>query len=125
MIRRTATWLLVIALSLSIGLQWAVLQSAAWVGMVVTYSLTKSVPVALWMTFGGKHPCKLCKIVERGSQTDPQKQHRAPAWKRMHLAMYEAEVFTFHWSKEMPVDTEVSQCRERAIEPPSPPPKVA
>ena len=64
---------LVVALSLSLGLHWALLQSVAWVGMVVSYSQSAPIAEALAKTFDGKHPCKLCKLVDAGKQTE-QKQ---------------------------------------------------
>ena len=62
-----------LSLSLSIGLHWALLQAVAWTGMVVIYSQTAPLTVALAKTFDGKHPCKLCKLVDAGKQTE-QKQ---------------------------------------------------
>ena len=55
----------------SIGAQWVVLQSAAWVGMAVSYSITEgSVKEGLSKTFDGQHPCALCKVVNKGQETD-------------------------------------------------------
>jgi hypothetical protein len=71
---------IMLALVLSLGLHWTVLQSAAWVGMVVAYSKDASFGEALEKTFDGEHPCPLCKIVETGSQTDDENDKQtAPA----------------------------------------------
>lgn len=79
--------LLVAALVISIGAQWAVLQSAAWVGMAVTYSMAEgSVAEGLSNTFDGDHPCPLCKLVEEGQKKEnklPTKQ--APS--KMELSL--------------------------------------
>lgn len=84
--------LLVAALMISIGAQWAVLQSAAWVGMAVTYSIAEgsvaegSVAEGLSNTFDGDHPCPLCKLVEEGQKKEnklPTKQ--APS--KMELSL--------------------------------------
>ena len=64
--------LITLALVLSIGLHWAVLQSAAWVGMIVSYSHEGSITLALEKTFDGEHPCALCHLVQEGSQQDQQ-----------------------------------------------------
>jgi hypothetical protein len=61
--------LLVSALMVSIGAQWALLQGVAWVGMVLTYSMEEgSVAQGLSKTFDGKHPCPLCQVVKKGTQ---------------------------------------------------------
>ena len=81
-LRQIARGLVVLALCLSIGLHWVVLQSAAWVGMAVTYSVEKGVVKGLSETFDGEHPCAMCKMVNEGvkneqapgdSQTPPAK----------------------------------------------------
>lgn len=66
-------WLLVIALVLSTGGHWALLQVCAWTGMVVSFSQTESLSVALQKTFDGEHPCKMCKIVKQGRKAEQEK----------------------------------------------------
>ena len=56
----------VLVLVLSLNLQWVLLQTVAWTGMVISYSRVASFTTALEMTFDGKHPCALCKVVEAG-----------------------------------------------------------
>jgi hypothetical protein len=56
------------ALCFSLGLQWAALQSIAWMGMAVSYSLEKGVMTGLSETFDGEHPCPLCQAVEEGKK---------------------------------------------------------
>jgi len=68
-ILRLPRLLIALALASSIGLQWGVLQTMAWVGMVVTYSQQSSFSEALAKTFDGNHPCKLCKRVAQGRQS--------------------------------------------------------
>lgn len=60
----------VVVLTLSLGLHWAVLQSVAWAGMVVSYSQEGSLSSALAKTFDGQHACKLCRIVEAGRSAE-------------------------------------------------------
>ena len=55
-----------------LGGHWAVLQSVAWVKMLVDYSQSESVAVALGKTFDGAHPCDLCKIVSLGRAAEEQ-----------------------------------------------------
>ncbi|ODU23822.1 MAG: hypothetical protein ABS95_03025 [Verrucomicrobia bacterium SCN 57-15] len=67
---RLSKWLVVLTLTLSLGVHWAFLQSVAWVGMVVSYSQDATIGEALAKTFDGKHPCKLCKAVQEGKQSE-------------------------------------------------------
>jgi|ERR1041385_2782208 hypothetical protein len=60
------------ALILAVGGHWIVLQSVAWAGMVITYSQSAPLTVALQKTFDGAHPCKLCKVVEEGRHAEQQ-----------------------------------------------------
>lgn len=70
---RLAKSLIAILLIVSVGGHWALLQSVAWVSMVIDYSKDAPISVAVSKTFDGKHPCKLCKIVKRGQESE-QKQ---------------------------------------------------
>ena len=54
------------------GAHWMVLQTAAWTGMVVSRSVSTSVSEALETTFDGKHPCRMCKSIERAHQEERQ-----------------------------------------------------
>lgn len=78
-----------LALVLSLGLHWTLLQSAAWVGMVVNYSRDASLGEALEKTFDGEHPCALCKMVEAGSSQEDQDQSKpsSSGLKKIDLAL--------------------------------------
>ncbi|MEI9894130.1 MAG: hypothetical protein WDN28_09645 [Chthoniobacter sp.] len=56
---------LVVALFISLGGHWAVLQSIAWTCMFVEYSQESSVKEAVVKTFDGNHPCELCKSLSK------------------------------------------------------------
>ena len=71
---RLSKWSVVLALVMVIGGHWALLQSAAWLGMAVSFSQTESVSVALEKTFDGKHPCPLCKIVKAGKASEKKQE---------------------------------------------------
>jgi hypothetical protein len=71
---RIVRFVLTLVLMISIGAQWAVLQSAAWLGMAVSYSIRAgSVVDGLGKTFDGRHPCALCRAVEKGSRDGKRK----------------------------------------------------
>jgi hypothetical protein len=57
--------IIAILLAFSIGGHWAVLQSMAWMGMIVSYSQKSGVMTGIKKTFDGNHPCDLCKLVSK------------------------------------------------------------
>ena len=69
-VTRLTRLLVVLTLTLSLGAHWVLLQSVAWMGMVVHYSQNATVTEALSKTFDGQHPCKLCKFVKEGKQSE-------------------------------------------------------
>ena len=76
--RQLFQWLVAGTLILTVGGEWAVLQSVAWVGMAVSYSQKTSFQEALQKTFDGQHPCKLCKVVEAGRKAEKHQQAQSP-----------------------------------------------
>src|SRR5262245_5684640 len=78
---RHARFIVALALAVSIGAHWVFLQSVAWVGMVVAYSHDSPLPVALAKTFGGRHPCKLCKFVREGQAAEKKQSVQQPVTK--------------------------------------------
>ena len=65
-----ANYITATILAFVIGLHWPIVQSFAWVGMVVNYSWHAPIQEAFVKTFDGKHPCKLCKWVKKGLATE-------------------------------------------------------
>ncbi len=66
----------------SIGAHWALLQSAAWAGMAVAYTVERgSLVDGLSDTFSGERPCPLCKAVAKGyeAENESREGHRPPA----------------------------------------------
>jgi hypothetical protein len=70
---RLARLLAFIAAVQILGGHWMMLQSVAWMGMVIDYSKQLSLPAAIGRTFDGAHPCGLCKTVTKG-RSDEQQQ---------------------------------------------------
>ncbi len=56
----------VLLLSVTLGLHWAALQTAAWVGMFLGHLQTESVTTAVSKTLDGEHPCRVCQFVREG-----------------------------------------------------------
>ena len=68
----------VAVLVLTLGLHWALLQTVAWTGMVLSYSRNASLPEALSRTFDGQHPCALCQAIAKGKNSEKQSETLAP-----------------------------------------------
>ena len=115
---------------ISIGLHWAVLQSAAWVGMAVAYSVEKgSVVEGLSDTFDGDHPCPLCKAVEKGvsSEQQPKDGQTPPSkTKEMKLTLALVSIPRFVFPPVVPEAwiTTSSAALSRHERPVTPPPQL-
>ncbi len=79
--QRLARGMVVVAICLSLGLQWAALQGIAWTSMLINYSTKGSFAEAVTKTFDGQHPCPLCKAVETGSEKKQDVAIKAPVKK--------------------------------------------
>lgn len=121
---------LVAVLMISIGLHWAVLQSAAWVGMAVSYSVEKgSVVEGLSDTFDGDHPCPLCKAVEKGVESEKQPKDGQPPpskTKEMKLTLALVSIPRFVFPPVVPEAwiTTSSAALSRHERPVTPPPQL-
>jgi hypothetical protein len=73
---RPVRWLAVVTLTFVLGGHWAILQSVAWVTMVASYSQKAPLKAALAKTFGGKHPCSICKFVAKGKKAEQKQETR-------------------------------------------------
>ena len=73
---KTSKWLLVAMLSLTLGFHWALLQSVAWVGMIIEYSGQGSFQQAVANTFDGQHLCPICKLVRAGKNAEGKSESR-------------------------------------------------
>src|SRR5260221_14675984 len=70
---RFAIALAFLAFFLLAGGHWAILQTGAWVGMVVAYSRDGDVSTAISRTFDGKHPGRLCFAGQDGRKQEEKK----------------------------------------------------
>lgn len=125
---RLARLTLLIALMLSIGGHWALIQSAAWAGMIVKYSRDASLSVAIAKTFDGRHPCALCKLVD-GAEKTPAPAKPATPGKDLQLkidCLVETEVNApvVFASSSRSSEEESSQAFARAERPQTPPPRL-
>jgi hypothetical protein len=91
---KTSKGLLVFMLCVTLGFHWGLLQSVAWVGMLVNYSRQGSFKEAVVRTFDGQHPCPLCKLVRAG-KTSEKKPEAQQSVKKIDLFAAQAAVFDF------------------------------
>ena len=92
-LKRIGHVLLIIVLLATTGTHWAVLQSVAWTNMLVENLETNSLMRAVGRTFDGRHPCNLCKLINRGKQTDKKSELRLE-WKKLDFS-YAPSTFVF------------------------------
>jgi hypothetical protein len=70
---RFGQYLLIAAMFAACGGHWLILQSMAWGGMMVEYSRTAGLTVAVEKTFDGQHPCGLCKVIQKSKGSEPKR----------------------------------------------------
>ncbi|MGB8169892.1 MAG: hypothetical protein WCF18_20485 [Chthoniobacteraceae bacterium] len=71
---RPGQCLLLAAMFCALGGHWLVLQTVAWGGMIVDYSRSAGITVAMGQTFDGKHPCELCRTIAKTRQTEKKQE---------------------------------------------------
>ena len=73
--------MVILALVVSTGTHWGVLQTVAWTAMLVDNLRTYSIAEAATRTFDGQHPCCLCKAIAAGKRTEQKAQYPLPVSK--------------------------------------------
>jgi hypothetical protein len=124
--RSLAKATVIAALMLVLSTQWALLQSVAWLGMLVSYSYQVGFSRAVTMTFDGKHPCRVCKVVNEGQARERQSPKGSPQSDpdvKLHLPPSSA-VFVPPFRPEASADL-LFFPGVRNEEPPTPPPRSA
>lgn len=124
MFKRAAKVAVILAVALSVGLHWALLQSVAWAGMFASYAQQTTLREAFTKTFDGKNPCRICKLVREGQQSEKAKESLLPLVKIESLPC--AAVFVLTPPAPLSVPTAPDEAASpRAESPPSPPPRAA
>lgn len=67
-----------VAMFLTLGLHWHLLQSVAWARMLADYSRSASWSEAIGKTFDGKHPCPLCLQIKASRQQEERERQETP-----------------------------------------------
>jgi hypothetical protein len=112
-------------LVLTLGLHWALLQTFAWTGMLITYARDASFKEAVAKTFDGQHPCALCKVIKKGrAEEKNQEQKQVKPEIKLDLALvWQPAGFNFDHRDHERIATFNSFGTSRADEPPKPRPR--
>jgi hypothetical protein len=122
--RRAARLVLVLALSLSIGLQWTLVQGVGWVRMVVSFSREMSVMKSVAVTLEGKRPCELCDAARNAENGPPAS--KTDGLKKQEPAVLGERVSIFvKVSRAEYPDFDEALTGEARLRPALPPPRVA
>ena len=119
---RPVRWLAVVTLTFALGGHWAVLQSVAWMTMVAGYSQTAPLKEALVKTFDGKHPCSLCKFVDRGKKSE-QRQETQKLAPKLDFFLAATRVTLYPPSHAPLQACRIGPTDSRSEAPPTPPPR--
>ncbi|MBX9742333.1 MAG: hypothetical protein K2W99_02160 [Chthoniobacterales bacterium] len=113
------------ALFIIAGGPLVVLQGVAWASMIQEYSKNDSLTNAVQKTFSGKHPCSLCKKIEKESKKKQKTTALLKTDKSLKVALsitMEKAVFLFSkkisYSKPLP-----STYKSITYDPPEPYPR--
>ena len=79
--------LIALALFLTAGGHYALLQTVAWTTMVNDFSRTGSLSMAVEKTFDGRHPCSLCKKITKARSTEEKTPATVKAEKKAECSL--------------------------------------
>lgn len=71
--------LLCAALLYGSGAHWLAVQGGAWAGMIAARASRASLGAALTTTFDGLHPCRACRLIEKGAGAESAPRASRPA----------------------------------------------
>jgi len=114
-----------LALLQILGGHWAVLQTSAWMGMIVQYSQQAGFKAGVAQTFDGEHPCPVCQAIQDGKQHEQKKAPLLQAeLKKDYLAPWSRFQVHQGWVE---IKYPGSTARPKAVtfEPAVPPPRSA
>lgn len=121
---KVAQLMVVFTLIVTIGGHWAILQSAAWVGMAVSYAHDAPLADALSKTFDGRHPCRICEAVRAGKNSE-QKQNSLKVNGKLEWSLAPAMAWVFPREFRPLFQTGDARAPAREFVPPTPPPRAA
>lgn len=111
---------LVAALQL-MGGHWMMLQTTAWVGMVVDFSKDASMSEAFTKALDGQHPCKLCHAV-KGGQSEEKNRDLSKITPKAEAVLLEHDLLPIPNFSEFVFSNRLPQMTSRTEAPPHQPP---
>ena len=115
----------VLGLVFSLSLHWALLQTVAWTGMIISYSHGNSFQEAIRLTFDGQHPCCLCKAIKQGrSHEKQQEQKQVKPINKLEAGIVWQPLQLCFCSDRASIPSPHRLAPSRAEEPPKPRPKT-
>lgn len=124
-LRRFGRYVVIVALLVTIGCHWAVLQSIAWTTMLVDNLQQTSLTEAVSNTFDGEHPCPMCKHIDEAKKSEKKSDALDLKVKKFEFAnALTAFVFTAPKSFHL-LPLLASSPVSRSDTPPVPPPRAA
>ena len=121
---RLSRLLVVLALLVSIGGHWALLQSVAWTRMIIKRTQEASFAGAVKDTFAGDHPCALCRRIVDGQQKEQQPE-KSPLSVKVDLLCERRLIAIAPPFEALNFPSSPTEGTPRAERPPVPPPRVA
>ena len=121
---RLSRLLVVLALLVSIGGHWALLQSVAWTRMIIERTPEASFAGAVKDTFEGGHPCAFCKRIEDGKQKEQQPE-KVTTIAKIDLLLERRPVAVLPPFARFEFSSLVVHAPSRVECPPVPPPRLA
>jgi hypothetical protein len=111
-----------IVLGISDG-HWALLQTVAWTKMMVQYSQSASIQTALEQTFDGRHPCAMCKMIQKAKQSSKQQELQHSSIKDDLVFLEIGDCFYLDLIRSWITGAGDSSHPSRSDPPPVPPPR--
>ena len=125
MLKRFLTIATAVLLCLTIGLHWTVLQSVAWTTMLIERTQSGSFADALKTTFDGQNPCKICRVVAAGKQSERESDTVVKTPKLDVSPLSRSVIFLFPPRVPALAAQPVMTASRGADAPPLPPPRRA
>jgi len=91
--------------------------------MTLSYSKTDSLLVALQKTLSGRHPCKLCKVVDEGKKEE--QKHAMFKVEHLDFLQFVTTLAVYPLVVRDQPSCHPSEFTARSASPPKPPPRAA
>ncbi len=114
----------VLAIFLSSGGHWAVLQSVAYTRMLVEFAQMDPLGTAVSKAFDGKHSCSLCPKIRDGYNKQRKTPGTVTGERLPEFVGQSSGVLLFTLARGLDIPFVRSACTNFSTAPPKPPPRV-